>query len=49
MEKEKLTWSDISYAAASMFNIMKNNKEVAFAQNIWQKLSELNLTSYSSL
>ena len=48
MEKEQLTWPDISDAASAMFNIMGNNKEVAFAQNVWQKLSELNLTSYSN-
>lgn len=38
MEKEQLTWLDINEAAASMFNIMGTNKEVAFAQNVWQKL-----------
>ncbi|HMN24812.1 MAG: hypothetical protein IT276_08370 [Ignavibacteriaceae bacterium] len=48
MEKELLTWPEISDAAASMFNIMGNNKEVGFAENVWQKLSELNLTSYSN-
>lgn len=48
MLKETLTWIEIIDAAISMFNIMGTNKEVAFAQNVWDKLSELNLTSYSN-
>ena len=48
MEKEQLTWPDISVAAASMFNIMGTNNEIAFAQKVWQNLSGLNLTSYSN-
>lgn len=48
MNKEQLNWNDIKTAASSMFNIMGTNKEVAFAENVWQKLSELNLTSYSN-
>ncbi len=48
MLNETLTWIEIKAAAASMFNIMGNGKEVIFAQNVWQKLSELGLTSYSN-
>lgn len=46
MLKATLNWTDIKAAAISMFNIMGTNKEVAFAQKVWDKLSELNLTSY---
>lgn len=48
MKKEQLTWFDVKDAAFSMFNIMGNSKEIGFAENVWQKLSELGLTSYSN-
>lgn len=48
MGKEQITWVVISDAASSMFNIMGHNKEVGFAENVWQKFSELGLTSYSN-
>jgi len=48
MDKEQLTWIDLEASASSMFNIMGTNKEIPFAQNVWQKLSALNLTSYSN-
>jgi hypothetical protein len=48
INEEELTWTNIKDAAISMFNIMGTNKEVAFAQKVWDKLSELNLTSYSN-
>lgn len=48
INEEELTWTNIKDAAISIFNIMGTNKEVAFAQKVWDKLSELNLTSYSN-
>lgn len=48
MNKEQLTWLDVNDAAYSMFNIMGNSREIGFAENTWQKLSELGLTSYSN-
>jgi hypothetical protein len=48
MDKSQLTWFDVKDSASYMFNIMGTNKEIAFAQNVWQKLSELKLTSYSN-
>lgn len=48
MEKNQVNWDILHNAASSMFNIMGTNKEVAFAQNVWQKLSDSGLTSYSN-
>ena len=48
MNKEQLTWFDVKDAASSIFNVMGNNKEIGFAENVWQKLSELGLTTYSN-
>lgn len=48
MKNKKLTWFDVKDAASSMFNIMGNSKEIGFAEKVWQKLSELGLTSYSN-
>lgn len=48
MKREQLTWFDVKDVASSMFNIMGNGKEIVFAENVWQKLSELGLTSYSN-
>lgn len=48
MNKEQLTWAEICKVATSIFNIMGINKEVGFAEKVWQKLSEFGLTSYSN-
>jgi len=48
MDKEQLTWIDLEASASSMFNIMGNNKELEFVENVWQKLSEQGLTTYST-
>lgn len=48
MDKDQLTWFDVKDAASYMFNIMGNNKEVGFADNVWQKFTESSLTSYSN-
>jgi hypothetical protein len=46
--KDQLNWFNVKDAASSMFNIIGNNKEVGFAESVWQKLSEFGLTSYSN-
>jgi hypothetical protein len=48
MVKEQLTWIDVKDAACSIFAIMGSNKEVGFAENVWQKFSDSVLTSYSN-
>lgn len=48
MDKKQLTWFDVKDSASSMFNIMGHKKEIGFAENVWQKLSELELASYSN-
>lgn len=48
MVKGQITWKDIFEAATSIFNITGTNKEIAFAQNVWHKLSDLGLASYSN-
>lgn len=48
MITKQLTWNKIKAVAPLMFNIMGTNKEIAFAHNVWQKLSQLNLTAYST-
>lgn len=48
MEKEQLTWIDLKDAACSIFSVMGTNREIVFAENVWQKFSDSGLTSYSN-